>query len=168
MDDELITTDIVALENEGIQVFPQTHAEAVLDLDKYTGAATLSFKVGKVDSTEGNPEVINSGTETDVILDFELPRGETGEKGDTALTVSIGQVKTVSYDEPATVSNVGTDKDLILNFNIPKGEQGEAGEDGSSIPLASNQTDGLMSSMDKAYLEELKKTTIYFEKVGEV
>lgn len=168
MEEDLITTDIVTLENEGVQVFPQTHAKAIIDLDKYTGAATLSLKVGRVESTEGEPKVTNSGTETDIILDFDLPKGSPGEKGDTAISVSIGQVKTIPYDEPATVSNVGTDKDLILNFSLPKGETGEAGKDGNNIPLASNQTDGLMSSMDKAYLEDLKKNTIYFEKVGEV
>ena len=48
----------------------------------------------------------------------------TNIKGDTALSVQIGTVTTVSPNTPASVTNSGTDTDLVLDFEIPKGEDG--------------------------------------------
>lgn len=50
-------------------------------------AATV--RVGNVSASEpgGNPEITNSGTENNAILDFVLPRGIQGPKGETPDTV---------------------------------------------------------------------------------
>ena len=99
-------------------------------------AATIA--VGSV-STGETASVINSGTDSDAILDFVLPRGEQGlrgeqgekgEKGDSA-TIEVGSV---SAGETASVTNVGTNSAAVLNFVIPRGpegKQGPKGEDGS-------------------------------------
>lgn len=104
-------------------------------------AATV--KVGTVTVTEpgSTVNVVNSGTDTDAVLDFTLPSGvpgETGPQGDTgpqgekgadgqAATIKIGIVSTVSPDTPAEVENAGTDTDAILNFKIPRGATGPVG-----------------------------------------
>ncbi len=50
-----------------------------------------------------------------------------GIKGETALTVKVGEVHTVNSDTPAKVENVGTNQDLVLDFTIPKGATGDSG-----------------------------------------
>ncbi len=76
--------------------------------------------------------VANVGTDTDLILDFGIPRGEKGDvgaqgpKGDPALTVHLGSVTMLQPDQTAYVANVGTDTDLILDFGIPRGQAGDS------------------------------------------
>ena len=53
--------------------------------------------------------------------------GIYGLKGETALTVRVGDVITVDTNTPANVENVGTNQDIILDFTIPKGETGDSG-----------------------------------------
>lgn len=81
-------------------------------------AATV--EVGNV--TEGdNVSITNSGDAHKAILDFTLPRGPQGlkgEKGDGA-TIGIGNV---TDGENATVTNTGTPTDAVLDFVLPKGE----------------------------------------------
>ena len=57
-------------------------------------------------------------------LQVKYLTGLYGIKGDTALTLRIGEVKTVSAGEPAKVENVGTGEDIVLDFDIPKGDTG--------------------------------------------
>ena len=84
----------------------------------------------------GSPaRVENVGSDENVILNFSIPRGNTGEQGAPGVngtngsdgvspTITIGSTYTLSPDTPATVENVGTDTDIILNFGIPKGDNG--------------------------------------------
>ncbi len=44
-----------------------------------------------------------------------------GEKGDTG-EITVGAVKQVDYDAPATVTNSGTSTDAVLDFEIPQGK----------------------------------------------
>lgn len=57
-------------------------------------------------------------------------QGEKGDKGDTALSVSVGSVTTGETGANASITNSGTTTDLILDFIIPKGEKGDKGETG--------------------------------------
>ena len=120
----------------------------------------VTIKVGTTETVSEleNAIVSNSGTEKDVILDFKIPRGEKGEKGDIGIqgikgekgdrgdigpqgvkgdrgdvgpaTIKVGTTETVSELENASVSNSGTEKDVILDFKIPRGEKGEIGPRG--------------------------------------
>ena len=96
-------------------------------------------------TTTGNPgtnaSVVNTGTESDAVLNFVIPRGEQGVQGiqgeqgepgedGAAATIQVGSVTTVSSDYPATVTNSGTTSAAILNFQIPQGIQGEQGVPG--------------------------------------
>lgn len=111
-------------------------------------AATIS--VGSVTSGD-TAAVTNSGTESDAVLDFILPKGDkgdpgpqgpTGETGSTgpqgepgkAATIKIGTVTTGDAATPASVTNSGTDGAAVLDFVIPRGPQGETGPTGSEGP----------------------------------
>lgn len=81
-------------------------------------AATV--QVGTV--TEGdNVSITNSGDEHKAVLDFTLPRGPQGVKGDKGdgATIAIGEV---TDGEIAKVTNTGTATDAVLDFVLPKGE----------------------------------------------
>jgi hypothetical protein len=84
----------------------------------------------------GNPgtsaSVTNSGTSSNAILDFVIPRGLPGPTGPqgpvgpqgptgTSATISIGTTTTGDPGTSASVTNVGTDTAAILNFVIPRG-----------------------------------------------
>ena len=49
------------------------------------GPATIKVGTTETVSELENAIVSNSGTEKDVILDFKIPRGEKGEKGDIGI-----------------------------------------------------------------------------------
>lgn len=80
--------------------------------------------------------VSNSGTSSNVILNFGIPQGARGTQGvpgengangvdGVSPTISVGNTYTLPAGSSASVENVGTDTDLILNFSIPQGEQGD-------------------------------------------
>ena len=99
------------------------------------GDPGVSVTVGTTTTgTAGTPaSVTNSGTDSDPVLNFTIPRGEKGEKGDKgegSATVTIGTTTTGAAGTQASVTNSGTDTAAILNFTIPQGEAGPAGERG--------------------------------------
>jgi len=100
------------------------------------GAGAIKGKDGKAATIEigtvsmgEQAEVTNSGTSSEAIFNFVLPKGDDGDPA----TISTGDiiVETLSPDEEAyvTVENVGTETDVVLNFTfgIPKGEDGGGG-----------------------------------------
>lgn len=106
-----------------------------------------TVEIGEV-TVGDKPSVVNVGTKSDAILNFVLPQGIKGDKGDIGLqgpkgdqgergvdgqsvTVNIGNV-TVG-DEPS-VTNTGTDTDIILDIVLPKSIQGEQGRQGLQGP----------------------------------
>ena len=60
------------------------------------------------------PTVINTGTTTDAILNFEIPGGR-------AATLDVGTFNTVTYGNPLTIENSGTVSDAVFDFEIPAG-----------------------------------------------
>lgn len=113
------------------------------------GGGTVTVRVGSTATglPGTNADVINSGTEQNVVLNFTIPRGEDGTNGNDgadgadgtngvdgsdgkSATINVGTVQTVEYDEPATITNVGNETDAIFNFQIPKGKDGVDGTDG--------------------------------------
>lgn len=67
----------------------------------------------------------------DLIANLQGEQGIQGEKGDTALSVTLGTVTTGEAGTEASVTNSGTNTDLILDFVIPRGAKGEKGEQGA-------------------------------------
>lgn len=75
--------------------------------------------------------VTNSGTPQNAVLNFVIPRGETGAVGATGLpgapaTVTVGTTTTGAPGTSAAVTNSGTPQNAVLNFTVPAGETGTA------------------------------------------
>ena len=123
------------------------------------GAPGVAVTVGETTTgAAGTPaNVTNSGTESHPVLNFTIPRGETGPqgpvgergpagergpqgpagergpagpKGEPGVSVTVGTTTTGAAGTQASVTNSGTDSDPILNFTIPQGERGPAGAPG--------------------------------------
>jgi hypothetical protein len=122
-----------------------------------TGAAgtAATIKVGTVSTGNAGSavSVTNSGTSSEVILNFVIPKGDKGDQGQqgeqglqgiqgpqgkqgatgaagTAATIKVGTVTTGAAGTAAKVTNSGTTSAAVLNFTIPQGAKGEQGEKG--------------------------------------
>lgn len=78
-----------------------------------------NIEIGKVIESE-KPEVINVGTNENVILDFKIPRG-ISEK------IIIDKTETISSNEEAKIIDDYKDNTHHLTIKIPKGETGPRG-----------------------------------------
>lgn len=89
---------------------------------------TVSVEVAS--TTTGEPgtdaSVTNSGTNTEVKLNFTIPRGANGATGATP-NLQIGEVTTLDAGNDATASITGTPENPLLNLGIPKGADGGGG-----------------------------------------
>lgn len=122
------------------------------------GPATINVGLTTTIDEGLEANVSNVGTKDDVILNFEIPRGMKGDKGEQGIpgiqgikgekgdigpqgikgergeqgpsTIKIGKTETLEPDIEAQVTNVGTPTDVILDFKIPKGEKGDKGDIG--------------------------------------
>lgn len=110
--------------------------------------ATVTVGSTTTSAAGGNAAVTNSGTASNAVLDFTIPRGAAGPKGDTGsqgaqgpkgddgenAAISIGTTTTGAPETNATVTNSGTTTNAVLNFTIPRGAQGEPANLGSATP----------------------------------
>lgn len=67
--------------------------------------------------------ITNTGTATNGIFNFTIPRGDKGNTG----TSSVGTTTTSAPGTNAAVSNTGTPEAGIFNFTIPRGDKGATG-----------------------------------------
>ena len=70
--------------------------------------------------------VTNSGTTSAAVLEFTIPRGNTGATGGTGPqgpsgTVAVGSTSTGAEGTDAAVTNSGTSTNAVLEFVIPRG-----------------------------------------------
>ena len=110
----------------------------------WTTSGNGSTTVGT--TTTGAPgtdaSVVNVGTPTSAVLDFTIPRGDTGAIGPTgatgdagsAATVNVGSTITGAAGTNAAVNNSGTSSAAVLNFIIPRGNTGATGPQGPQGP----------------------------------
>lgn len=105
-----------------------------------------TIQVGTVETVDydKSAEVINSGTNTDLILDFKIPKGAKGDKGEQgdigprglpgeigrSEHISIDETETLEAGEPAEVLDTFENMVHHLSFFIPKGDKGEQGPQG--------------------------------------
>ena len=108
---------------------------ALTDLDRRIDEAIPTISVGKVTTVDAGEKahIENVGTDTNVILDFSIPRGKDGTNGtdgDDGVSpiIEIGTVTTVPSTESASVEKTGTIDHVILNFKIPRGKDGDMWE----------------------------------------
>ena len=104
-------------------------------------AGTLTVGTVTTGSAGGSVSVLNTGTSTDAVLNFTIPKGVAGNSGATGAigntgptgavgdnaTITIGTVTTGAPGSAVTVANAGTDTAATLNFSIPRGVQGAQG-----------------------------------------
>ena len=104
--------------------------------------ATVTVGSTTTSAAGGNAAVTNSGTASDAIFDFTIPRGAVGPKGDTGAqgaqgpkgdagdnaAISVGTVATGAPGSSASVTNSGTTANAVLDFSIPRGDKGEIGD----------------------------------------
>lgn len=118
----------------------------IIDLGGVQGPAGDSATISIGTTFTGLPGtaalVTNSGTSTNAVLNFTIPRGETGATGATGAqgpqgpigltpNFAIGSVFTGTAGSNAQVTLSGTTQNPILNFSIPRGTNGTNGTNGT-------------------------------------
>ena len=116
------------------------------------GAGTVTVGTTTTGDAGTNASVTNTGTAQNAVLNFTIPRGETGAvgpqgpQGETgavgpqgpagtageAATVTVGTTTTGDAGTNASVTNTGTAQNAVLNFTIPRGETGATGPQGTT------------------------------------
>lgn len=149
-------TDIVKVSQDGVQVYPQSHWQAIIGKpdaiagekgekgDKGdTGATGPKGATGADGKSAYEVAVAGgySGTETQWLASLKGAKGDTGAKGETGAAGAKG-------DTGAT------------------GPAGKDGTNATTTAVATSTANGLMSKTDKVKLDGL--TNITFEKVGTV
>lgn len=101
--------------------------------DGKDGAATVQIGTVTTGAAGSQASVTNVGADNAAILNFTIPRGDTGKQGiqGEAATIAIGQVLTGEPGTNASVENVGTANAAILNITIPRGNPGTDGTNGT-------------------------------------
>lgn len=133
-------------------------------------AATIKIGTVSTGSAGSAVSVTNSGTASEVILNFAIPKGDKGDQGQqgeqglqgiqgpqgiqgatgaagAAATIKVGTVTTGAAGTAAKVVNSGTTSAAVLDFTIPQGAKGEKGEQGSGatgnyLPLTGGTVTG--------------------------
>lgn len=97
-------------------------------VNSYINKEGITISVGNV--TTGEPgsdaEVTNTGTGTNPVFNFTIPRGNPGQNG-AAATIQVGNVTTSEAGGDAEVTNSGSDNAAVFDFVIPRGQTGPAG-----------------------------------------
>lgn len=147
-------TDILIQQNNEALVPPEfptnVHEQApVLIQENILQDGGIAATVDVASTTTLDPDtpayVNNIGDEKHAVLQFGIPKGETGEAGvdgvdGQAATIVVGSTTTVAPDQAASVVNTGTSQNAVLNFSIPQGVQGVQGEQGYSPEAYVEQT----------------------------
>ena len=117
-------------------------------------AATIKVGTVSTGSAGSAVSITNSGTASEVILNFVIPKGDKGDQGQqgeqglqgiqgpqgkqgiqgaagTAATIKVGTVTTGAAGTAAKVVNSGTTSAAVLDFTIPQGAKGDKGEQGA-------------------------------------
>ena len=171
-------TDIVRVKQDGVQVYPQTHANAIVGLSTIKGdkgdtgatgpaGAAATITVGTVTSGD-TAAVTNAGTSAAAKFNFVLPKGPKGDtgstgaqglKGDTGPQGPAGQNATTTAVATTTANGLMASADKSKLDGIAAGAQKNPG-------VATTTAAGLMSAADKTKMDGLVNIT--FEKVGTV
>jgi len=116
------------------------------------GAAGTAATVDVGTTTTGSPgssaTVANAGTINNAVLNFVIPRGDTGTPGATGATgpqgnaglaaiVNAGTTTTGAPGTSASVTNSGTTSAAVFDFTIPRGDVGPTG---SAATIAAGTT----------------------------
>lgn len=111
------------------------------------GGEGVTVEVGTTTTGEPDTEasVVNSGTETELVLDFTIPKGADGDNGTNGTNAVnpnfTADYETMNPEQSPSVDLTGTYPNLLLHFRIPRGRDG-AGTisvgDTTTLPSGSN------------------------------
>lgn len=97
-------------------------------VNSYINKEGITISIGNV--TTGEPgsdaKVTNTGTGTNPVFNFTIPRGNPGQNG-AAATIQVGNVTTSEAGGDASVTNSGSSNAAVFDFVIPRGQTGPAG-----------------------------------------
>ncbi|RXW61371.1 hypothetical protein CYQ73_12435 [Enterococcus faecium] len=145
-------TDIVKIKQSNVQVYPQTHWNAIegkpttVKGDKGDPGQAATITIGTV-SSGSTASVTNVGTSSAARFNFVLPKGDKGDPGINATTTAVATT---------TANGLMSSTDKTKLDGIAAGAQKNPGN-------ATTTTAGLMSATDKVKLDGLANIT--FEKV---
>lgn len=105
-------------------------------------AATVSIGVVTTVDSDQSADVTNTGTDTNAVLQFYIPKGEKGDPGvdgeqgpagndgepGKAATITVKEEVLVGEDGTAKVDVTGDGTDVEIQFTLPKGEKGDPGK----------------------------------------
>ena len=126
--------------------------------DGKDGAATVQIGTVTTGAAGSQASVTNVGADNAAVLNFTIPRGDTGAAGrdgtngqdgapGAAATIQIGQVLTGEPGTNASVENVGTSNAAILNITIPRGNPGTNGTNGTDGAPGQDGSDGAAATI---------------------
>lgn len=102
--------------------------------------ASVSVGTTTTGAAGSSASVSNSGTPLDAVLNFTIPRGDTGATG-AAATIAAGTTTTTNPGTNATVTNVGTSGAAIFDFTIPRGAGVNSGGSAGQFLTKASGTD---------------------------
>lgn len=113
-------------------------------------AATVTVGTTITGEPDTGAQVTNSGTSTEAVLNFVIPRGLDGRQGvdGKPATITAGTTETGDPGTPANVTNSGTSTDAVLNFVIPRGADGRPGVDGKAATIVVGATETTLPGTD--------------------
>ena len=120
-----LNTDLFTL--IGISGIPITTVQAAIVVASQQAATTVAVGTTTTVAPGTPASVANVGTSTALVLDFEVPKGETGATGPTgptgatgtAATIAVGTVTELAPGDTPTITNSGTSADATFDFGIP-------------------------------------------------
>lgn len=134
----------LGLKANSSDVLTKTNVVAYIPTEQYHPATkgyvdSVRSTVAVGQTTTGEPgtqaSVVNSGDEHDAILNFTIPKGDTGNAA--GFDTPTATTTTLQPGEDATVSLVAsgpaTNKKFDFTFGIPKGLKGDTGDQGYYI-----------------------------------
>ena len=103
------------------------------------GETALSAQVGRVSSTTAAPNVEIEG-EQDLIFNFDLPKGDKGDKGDPFTVEVNNTIDILNYYETPAVETTSTSTGISLKFKLPPSVSARLGDlsQYNTLSLASN------------------------------
>jgi len=113
-------------------------------------AATVAVGTVTTGAAGTSASVTNAGTSSAAVLNFTIPRGDTGAAGTNgtngaAATITVGTVTTGAAGTSASVTNAGTSSAAIFNFTIPRGDTGAGGGGSGTVTSVGLSLPGLFT-----------------------
>lgn len=138
------------------------------------GPTTIEIGITETGEPDTESLVTNVGTDKNVILNFKIPRGSTGRKGEKgdigprglpgeigiSEVITIDGTETVEADEPAEVLDDFDRNVHHLTFYIPKGEQGIQGLKGEQGDVGPKGDAGGISAYGERYSDMTQRFNV--------